>query len=131
MNIQRLGLNVKAEQQTLKALEAKAIGRQVQAKAAKAKARAAKLDYKQMRAAAKKAKARLLEAEAQVERQRRILAKAQKGLAKALRKAPGAEKARKSVIAGNHGVRELLPAQAGVGLVVAHRLPSAGKHARK
>jgi septal ring factor EnvC (AmiA/AmiB activator) len=97
MNIQRLGVNVKAEQQMLKTLRAKAIDRQLQAKAAKAKARAAKLDYKKLRAEAKKAKELLRQAEEQVERQCRILAKAEKDLAKALRRASGAEKAGKSV----------------------------------
>jgi hypothetical protein len=89
MNIQKLGVEVKAEQHRLKELKAKAIGRQVQSQAAKAKARAAKLDYKKVRAAAKKAKKLWMEAEEQVERQRQVLAKAEKRLAKGLRNASG------------------------------------------
>lgn len=94
MNIQKLGVEVKTEQQTLRELKAKAIDRQVQAKAAKAKAKAAKLDYKKVRAAAKNTKKLLMEAEEKVEQQRRVLAKAEKRLAKALSTLHGPPKVR-------------------------------------
>jgi hypothetical protein len=114
MNIQRLGVNVKAEQQVLKALRAKAIDRQLQAKAAKAKARAAKLDYKKLRAEAKKAKELSRQAEEEVERQCRVLARAQKELAKALRRASGAEPAGKSAPAAPRPAGETVQPPPGV-----------------
>ncbi len=89
MKIQELRNNLREKQEGLKALEKQANEQKVLAKAAKANVADAKAQFKHLRKEAKRAKRLLVELRCQVQDQLRAVAKAEKRLAKALRKSPG------------------------------------------